>query len=181
VILYGPPAVGKDTVTSALVRLDPGFAHFQRLKCGPGRTAGYRMIGPEQLAALPAASILWTNRRYGAVYLVDREGLGQLWQAGRTPVMHLGQPEAVDAVVAGTGSVRWRVVDLHAPLSVLRRRIRARGAGDDAQRLAAAADTPRLEHADLAVDTSVTEPAETARLIAECCSLQQRGALRPVR
>jgi guanylate kinase len=181
VILYGPPAVGKDTITAALRQVDPGFAHFERLKCGPGRTTGYRMISPAELAAIPPASILWTNERYRAVYLVDRAGLDQLWADGRTPVVHLGQPEAIAAVAAGTPSARWLVVDLYAALPVLRERIPARGTGDDAQRLAAAADTPRLAHADLVVDTGAVEPGEAARLIAERCALQHQGALGPGR
>ena len=181
VILYGPPAVGKDTVTVALQQLDPAFAHFRRLKCGPGRTTGYRMISSDQLAAVPASSILWANERYGAVYLVDRDGLEQLWGAGRTPVVHLGQPEAIAAVVAGTTSARWLVVDLHAALPVLQARIAARGTGDDALRFTAAADTPRLPHADLAVDTGAVEPGEAAQLIAERCALQHQGALGPGR
>ena len=181
VILYGPPAVGKDTVTAALEHLDKRFAHFRRLKCGPGRTTGYRMVSAGELAAVSTGSILWSNERYGAIYLVDRDGLDQLWQATRTPVLHLGQPEAIAAVLAGTPSARWTVVDLHAPLPVLHQRIAARGTGDDADRIAAVAGTPRLPHADLAVDTAIVEPSEAARLIAERCALQHEGALRPAR
>jgi hypothetical protein len=43
VILYGPPAAGKGTVTKALTRLDNSYWLYQSLKVGPGRTAGYRM------------------------------------------------------------------------------------------------------------------------------------------
>lgn len=175
VILYGPPAAGKDTVTAELVALDPRFTHFERLKCGPGRTAGYRMVEPEQLAALPSEVVLWTNRRYDAVYLVDRPGLAAIWQTGRIPVVHLGQPEAVTAVTAGTPAARWLVVELHAPLPVLRARIEARGTGDDAARVTAAIETPRLDGADLVVDTGTVSAAEAARLVAERSLQQQRG------
>jgi guanylate kinase len=167
VILYGAPATGKDTVTEALVRRYPHFVRYRRLKCGPGRTAGYRMISPEAMAAIPASSILWTNRRYGATYLVDRDGLAETWEAGRVPVLHLGQPEAVDALVAQTPGVCWLVVELHSPLDILRERIRDRGTGDDDQRIEAAMRTPRLLTARVHVDTSVIEPDSAARLIAE--------------
>ena len=39
VLLYGPPAVGKDTITRHLERIGP-FEQFRRLKCGPGRSTG---------------------------------------------------------------------------------------------------------------------------------------------
>jgi guanylate kinase len=168
VILYGAPATGKDTVTEALVRRYPAiFVPYKRLKCGPGRTAGYRMISPEAMAAIPASSILWTNRRYGATYLVDREGLAETWEAGRVPVLHLGQPEAVDALMDQTPDVRWLVVELHSPLEALRERIRDRGTGDDGQRIEAAMHTPRLLTACVRINTSVIESDSAARLIAE--------------
>lgn len=167
VILYGAPATGKDTVTAALVRQYPHFVLYKRLKCGPGRTAGYRMISPKAMAAIPASSILWTNHRYGATYLVDRDGLADTWKSGHVPVLHLGQPEAVDAVVDQIPGVRWLVVELHSPLDVLRERISARGTGDDDQRIKAAMRTPRLLTARVHVDTSVIDPNSAARLIAE--------------
>lgn len=181
VVLYGPPAVGKDTVTAALTADQAGFVHYRRLKSGPGRTAGYRMISSDELAALPAHKILWTNHRYSAVYLVERDGLGDIWRDGGTPVVHLGQPEAVASVVRGTPDARWLVVDLHAPLPVLRKRIQARGTGDDDKRLAAAAQTPRLAHPDLVIDTGLIAPAEAAVLIAERCTQQHAGTFGPRR
>ena len=166
VILYGAPATGKDTVTEALVREYPYFGRYRRLKCGPGRTAGYRMISPAELAAIPSSSVLWINHRYGATYLVDREGLAEMWNAGIVPVLHLGQVEAIEALVEQAPSVRWLVVELHSPLSVLQRRIKERCTGDDAQRLQAAVDTPRLRTASIRLDTSRVTPQSAARTIA---------------
>lgn len=167
VILYGAPATGKDTVTTALARQYPHFVPYKRLKCGPGRTAGYRTISPEAMAAIPASSILWTNHRYGATYLVDRDELVRILDTGCVPVLHLGQPEAVEALVDQTPRVSWLVVELHSPLRVLRERIRERGTGDDEQRLEAAMHTPPLLTARVRVDTSAIEPASAARIIAE--------------
>jgi guanylate kinase len=167
VILYGAPATGKDTVTAALVRRYPRFVPYKRLKCGPGRTAGYRMITPDAMAAIPASLILWTNHRYGATYLVDRAGLADKWEVGRVPVLHLGQSEAVEALVDQTPGVRWLVVELHSPLDVLRERISGRGTGDDDQRIEVAIHTPRLLTARVRIDTSVIDPDSAARLIAE--------------
>lgn len=182
VILYGAPATGKDTVTRALVDEYPHvFAHFRRLKVGPGRTAGYRMISVEQVEALPESAVLWANHRYGATYVVDRDGLSQIWSDRRIPVVHLGQAEAVGAVVERTPEVTWAVIELHSSMSVLTDRIRARATGDDAQRIVAALNTPRLDKADVCIDTGATQPKEAARLIAERVLQQEVGALGPGR
>jgi guanylate kinase len=178
VILYGAPATGKDTVTEALTGSYPEYAHFERLKAGPGRTAGYRMISVEQVASMPAAAVLWANHRYGATYLVDLPGLQQVWQQHRIPVVHLGQPEAVEAVVERTPEASWLVVELHCDLAVLQERIRQRGTGDDDQRVAAALSTPRLRSVDISIDTGITDPVKAARLIAERVRQQQAGAIR---
>lgn len=179
VILYGAPATGKDTVTRALADMVPHiFVHFQRLKAGPGRTAGYRMISLEQLEALPESAILWTNHRYGATYVVDRDGLSQIWSNGQIPVVHLGQPEAVDTVVEKTPEATWLVVELHSSMSVLKDRIHARATGDDDQRIAAALATPRLSRAGISIDTGTIQPEEAAQLVAERVLQQEVGALR---
>lgn len=56
VMLYGPPAAGKDTVTEALIRLDRSYRLYQRLKVGAGRTDGYRMTTLSRCT-------LWTAHR----------------------------------------------------------------------------------------------------------------------
>jgi len=35
VLLYGPPAAGKDTVSAALIAVDARYVLFERLKVGP--------------------------------------------------------------------------------------------------------------------------------------------------
>ncbi|MFD0564440.1 hypothetical protein ACFQ2M_22355 [Kitasatospora saccharophila] len=57
IILYGPPASGKDTITAALIEQDPRLAQFARLKIGGGRSQGYRMGTPANSASSkPAAA-----------------------------------------------------------------------------------------------------------------------------
>jgi guanylate kinase len=76
VILYGPPASGKDTVTSALTELNSKYAQFARLKVGTGKSAGYRMGTVEQLDELEAAGdVVYANARYGNTYVIDRPGV----------------------------------------------------------------------------------------------------------
>lgn len=54
---------------------------------------------------------IWESQRYGAIYVVDRPGLVDTFASG-IPVIHLGQPEAVEAVVNSFREVRWVVVEL---------------------------------------------------------------------
>src|SRR2546427_5470191 len=62
VLLYGPPTAGKDTITAALTELDARYVPFIRLKIGSGRTKGYRMGTPEQLAELEAhGDVIYRN------------------------------------------------------------------------------------------------------------------------
>ncbi|MEV0879439.1 kinase [Micromonospora echinofusca] len=168
-ILYGPPASGKDTITAELVNRNPNFQHFERLKCGPGRTIGYRMISPDQADHLRQTyrSVLWENTRYGATYFVDRSGLEQIWNAGRVPVVHLGQVEAVSTIANGEGEkADWTVVELYCSPEILRERIKDRATGDEHQRFAAAEQTPRLPVADIRIDTASTSVASAVSMIA---------------
>ncbi|PZG11527.1 kinase [Micromonospora craterilacus] len=165
VILYGPPASGKDTVTAALRQLDDSYQQFERLKVGSGRTSGYRMGTDRHLTSLRASGdVVWENQRYHSVYVVDAPALRQ--QLGRgVPVLHLGQVEAVDAVREAFPSVRWTVVALTCPRDLAKQRIAARHTGDTAERLSAWDATEPLVTADLTVDTSTIQPDEAARLI----------------
>jgi len=167
VVLYGPPAAGKNTITSALTREDGQYRLFLRLKAGPGRTAGYRMVTVDQLDALRRVpgEIVWENQRYGAVYAVDRSGLVAMLDLGQVPVLHLGQVAAVAAVTSASPDVRWLVVALTCPRAVAAQRIVQRATGDTAARLAAFDATEMLPGADLTIDTSAVTPEQSATRI----------------
>lgn len=166
VLLYGPPASGKDTITRALERRCGRFRQFPRLKCGGGRTTGYRMVTAAQVEAVRAGGdVLWENQRYGAVYLVDRPYLTQMLDDGLVPVIHLGQIEAVRAIAAAIPHVTTLTVALECPRSVCLTRLEARGTDDVAERLAAYDATPPLVGADLTINTSITPPEDSAARI----------------
>ncbi|MGW1681656.1 kinase [Saccharopolyspora sp. NPDC002376] len=169
IVLYGPPAAGKDTVNDALSRIDTRYEHFRRLKCGSGRSAGYRMISTAQLDELreQPGEVLWENRRYSSTYVVDRSELLVIIGKGSVPVIHLGQVEAVEAMTSAMPDVAWLVVELWCSRGVAARRIEERGTGDTAERLAAFDATERLERADLSVRTDQIEPDAAARRIAQ--------------
>lgn len=137
VILYGPPASGKDTITRELRQLDPAYIQFPRIKAGPGRTTGYRMTTPADIQRLrERGEVIWENSRYESVYVVDRPELLRLL-GDQVPVVHLGQLEAVGAITKAVPDASWLTVYVHAPRDVAAARIAARRTGDDASRLRA--------------------------------------------
>lgn len=166
IILYGPPASGKSTITDELTALDSRVRLFPRAKCGPGRVAGYRMISPDELDRLRSSGeVIWENTRYDATYVVDRDTLRSMGAGGYIPVVHLGQTAAVDAVVGDPAVAAWTVIHLWCPRDIAAQRVAARGTGDVAARLQAWDETNGLPTADVALDTSKLSPrraAETA-------------------
>jgi guanylate kinase len=161
-ILYGPPAAGKDTVTRALTSLDSRYVLFPRLKVGHGRTSGYRMAKTQDIVALRArGEVVWENRRYESLYVIDRPFLLQEL-AIRVPVLHLGQSAAIDAVSAATPSAKWFITELWCPEDIATARIEQRQTGDTAARVAAWRETEPLQHPDLRIDTSETSPEAAA-------------------
>ncbi|WP_432038688.1 phosphotransferase-like protein [Streptomyces cucumeris] len=170
VILYGPPASGKDTITTALTDLSPRYAQFARLKVGSGKSSGYRMGTAEQLRELEAAgAVVYANSRYDNTYVIDRPGLDDAFEAG-IPVVHLGQVAGIHALVDGYPA-DWSVVLLWCPREVTEQRSTGRGDSDTAARLmawdATREDLDKHPGAtwDLTVDTTTASPQDAARLI----------------
>lgn len=162
-ILYGPPAAGKDTITTELGKIDSKYQLYPRLKVGPGRTSGYRMGTEDQVAALrEAGEVVWENRRYDAIYVVDRESLFAMLAAGRVPVIHLGQVPAVTAVNLAVPGAQWLVAYLWCPRAIAASRIAERGTGDTAERLRAWDVTAPLHEADLVLNTAELSPQQAA-------------------
>jgi guanylate kinase len=164
VILYGPPAAGKNTVTKALTRLDESYQLYRRLKVGEGRTVGYRMTTLSHVDALRSVgAVVWETRRYGALYVVDRASLAEMLTVC-IPVLHLGQVEAVTAVT-GALATQWVTVWLWCPRDVAARRIAKRGTGDAVARLRAWDETEPLPKADISVNTAEVQATDAAAAI----------------
>ncbi|MGC0401743.1 guanylate kinase [Streptomyces sp. SAI-126] len=171
ILLYGPPAAGKDTITTALTELDARYVPFTRLKVGTGKTEGYRMGTPEQLAALETrGDVVYRNDRYGNIYVVDRPGLDQAMEGDRAPVVHLGQVAGMEQVTV-LFPVHWVRVLLWCSKETTARRSAQRGDTDTAARLVAwdatqvdLAAHPRAQW-ELRVDTDATAPREAAQRI----------------
>jgi guanylate kinase len=165
VILYGPPAAGKDSVTEALAQRDPKYVLYQRLKVGPGRTSGYRMATLADVETRRTKDdVIWENRRYDALYVVERTSLTRMLRVC-IPVLHLGQVEAVKAVTAALPETQWLVVWLWCPRDVASKRLVKRGGVDIAVRLRAWDDTEPLPGADISLNTAEGYPADAATTI----------------
>lgn len=182
ILLYGPPAAGKDTITEALTELDARYVPFTRLKIGNGKTDGYRMGTPEQLADLEArGEVIYRNHRYSNIYVVDRPGLEQAMEGGTIPVVHLGQMVGTEQVTA-LFPAHWVRVLLWCSKETTALRSPQRGDTDTAARLAAWDATqadlvahPRAQW-ELRVDTDTTAPREAAQRINDIVYTRSPGS-----
>lgn len=173
VVLYGPPAAGKDTVTAALRSVDQRFELVTKLKQGTGRSAGYRFVTAAELGDLRAQDrIVVETRRYGNVYAVDELSLMEPQQRSRVPVTHIGNVTDMRTLLGRTASISWLRVLLWVPRSECERRSRARGDTDTAKRLIAWDETARDLGAsdvrdlfDLVIRTDRTVPVAAAKQI----------------
>lgn len=172
VVLYGPPASGKDTVTRALVDYDPRLEHYRRMKVGTGRSEGYVMAGSGELAALRRlGDVVYENERYGNRYVIDRPRVTAILDAGGVPVVHIGQVAGLRALLRAVPAARWLTVLLWCSRESTRERATARGPDDVDRRVAAWDETARdvrchgHETFDLVIDTEHTTPGHAARLV----------------
>lgn len=180
IALYGPPAAGKDTVTAALAKTDNKFRHYQRMKVGTGRTTGYRMASSADLNNLvTAGEVIYSNSRYDSTYVIDQPELNRMLGADQIPVLHVGQPEAIEALLNVAPAVRWVIVELWCPRDVAAGRAAARGTDDLDERLAAWDATTRLTVADARIDTASVSPAEAAGLIVKAVRAAQSSIVVP--
>jgi guanylate kinase len=171
VILYGPPASGKDTVTQALAHIDARYSAYRRMKVGSGNAEGYRPASTADLARLQAdRDVLYKNERYGNIYVVDRPHLKSMLDAGQTPVLHLGQVAGIHAVTAYPA--RWITVLLWCSRETTAERALARGSTDIDARLIAwdetAEDLSQAAGSDFnaRLDTDTMTPRQAAETIA---------------
>lgn len=169
-VLYGPPASGKDAVTAELCKLSDAYAYFEKLKVGEGRTAGYRPATHDQLTGLRARGlIIHEVTRYDATYAVDSVHLDELFNGGHVPIIHMGQVSGVDAL--RTYGRRWLDVLLWCPKDVAADRLRMRGSVDIHARLTAWDETlaDLQRHGEtrftMSVRTDGVSPATAAVLI----------------
>jgi guanylate kinase len=170
VVLYGPPASGKSTVTAALTALDPRFVLLRKLKAGTWRGSEYELLSFDRLTELRAAGrLLVETHRYGNAYAVDRHQVQQITDAGQVPVVHMGNIPDVRRLVEAEP---WLVVLLWVSRETCERRSQQRGDSDTAQRLRAWDETTADLHVHedglfaLRLHTDQVSTGEAARQIA---------------
>src|SRR2546426_5290791 len=170
VVLYGPPASGKDAITKALSQSSPRYVLVEKFKAGAGRQAGYRLTTTADIARMRGLGlILYANERYGNTYAVDRPSLDALFARGLVPVVHMGQLAGIRALK--TCPAAWLSVLVWCPRGLAETRARERGTPDLAARLAAwdetAQDLQQVDPSDfsLRIRTDRQSPAEAAEAI----------------
>src|SRR5699024_12816878 len=132
VVLYGPPASGKDATTAELGK---SFVLVPRLKSGPGRTSGYHMVTDADLAkrrAVPG-ELLWETQRYSARYMLTRSDVLHAADSA-SPVVHVGPTAAARAVTSAVPDAGWIVADRRCSRDAAAARIAARDRRADADR-----------------------------------------------
>ena len=171
VILYGPPASGKDTVTAELASQDTRYALVAKLKAGTGRSAGYRHVSPADLDKLRATGRLAVEtHRYGNVYAVDRDDIAALVEADRVPVVHMGNIPDLQRLRTAI-PLTWTAVLLWSPRAVCADRSKHRGDADTPTRLQAWDETRAELHAtaepvfNLIIHTDQADPPQAAHRI----------------
>lgn len=165
IILYGPPASGKSSITEALTALNPNYKLFKRLKVGGGRSDSYRMTTEGHLVQLrEAGKILWENAAYGANYAIERDSIVDALST-QIPIIHVGQPAAVQALVDEFGSQLLKVA-LRCPRDVAHSRLIRRGDSDVPERLTTWEQTPPLSTAELTLNTDRLSVRQAASHIA---------------
>ena len=163
IILYGPPAAGKSTITDQLHEADPVYVLFRRLKVGSGRSADYRMITEAHRSQLHAdREVIWENEQYGNVYSIDRTALLHVLSRGSVPVVHVGQPAAIVAITHALPAAHWLVVDLRCSREEAVMRLSRRSATDVLPRLRVWDATDHLASADLYINTDAVAATDAA-------------------
>jgi guanylate kinase len=172
IILYGPPAAGKDTITAALQQLDSRYVGFGKLKLADehGDTTRYRLTTEQRLHRLRKQGlVIYENGRYGNRYIVDKPGLDDAFAEDHIPVVHMGQVAGVRALKSYPAT--WLPVVLWCPRETTAIRARLRGSPDVEARLTAWDETRqdfarvRPDDFHLRIDTDQVEPHRAAKAI----------------
>ncbi|WP_214107245.1 guanylate kinase [Acrocarpospora catenulata] len=171
IVLYGPPASGKTTITTALTAIDRRFTLLRKLKAGNRRGSEYEFTTPAHLAELRTAGrLVAETHRYGNTYAIDRHQIAALTDSGKVPVVHMGNIPDTRRLIDGGA---WLTVLLWISREECERRSISRGDPDTAGRLhawdetLADLNTHGHEALNLHISTEDVTPDEAAEQISK--------------
>lgn len=98
-VLLGPPAAGKDTITTLLEQRSD-LRLVRKVKAGSGRAAGYRLVSSETFDGhAERGEMISAVERYGNRYGVLRSDVVAVQQDGHVPVVHTASPDEAKRLV----------------------------------------------------------------------------------
>jgi len=93
-LLSGPPASGKDTVSHELINRNNRFVLFKKHRAGGETNSGYIDISTAQFKEMEAQNkFIQSHLRYGRLYGVSRDGIEKTLAYGKIPIIHTGRIE----------------------------------------------------------------------------------------
>jgi guanylate kinase len=174
-LLYGPPASGKTSITRLLHELDSTVTLFPTYKIGNGSCEDYRFTTEAHYLSLKQAKqIVFANRRYNNKYFVDLPTLTKLQAADKKVVLHIGGVSKMSFLrLRKALPEKWLFVELQNSLEVCKKRTVRRGDEDVAKRLAtwermaqfAGHHPDYVRCFDLTINTDIITPQEAAQQI----------------
>ena len=97
-LISGTPASGKDTITDALIMLNPKFIHFKKHKISTGGQLdnSYHHVTKDEFDVMANnGDFVQYHYRYDGGYAVAQYVLEDNWREGKVPIIHVGKYENI--------------------------------------------------------------------------------------
>ena len=135
ILLCGPPASGKDTITTLLARKNNIFRHFRKHRVPPRENGKnnppsyIRVSIDEYLTMIRDNEFVQFHQRYGRFYGVSRKTLEKHLRDGQIPIIHTGKVYDLMELDASFGNNSAKIL-LWESKENIRERLKLRHPGD---------------------------------------------------